>query len=105
MPFVKIMRDSGYADRIRAYEVWIDNCLVGTVRNGEVKQFAVASGHHNLRMRIDWCGSKLVDFHIGEQEQVAFEAKSGLRGWRIIGALWFAFFERSSWIELVRVTP
>jgi hypothetical protein len=53
VPLLEIRRDSGYADRVRAYEVWIDGAVVGEIRDGEVKQFPVASGDHELRIKID----------------------------------------------------
>jgi quinol monooxygenase YgiN len=56
MPILEIRRDSGYADRIRAYEVWVDDAAVGKIRDGEVKQFTVSSGDHELRIKIDWRG-------------------------------------------------
>jgi hypothetical protein len=103
VPLLEIRRDSGYADRVRAYEVWIDDAVIGEIRDGEVKQFPVASGDHELRIKIDWCGSQPVKFSIGEEGLAAFQAKSGLRGGWIVGARWCVLFARDSWVKLNRV--
>ena len=104
MPSLEIRRDSGYADRLRAYEVVIDQSVVGDIRDGEVRRFPVSCGEHNLRIKISWCGSNPVNFVIGESEVAIFRAESGLRGKRIIGALWCALIAWNSWIKLSRVS-
>ena len=38
MPLVTIIRDAGYVDRLRAYQVMIDGQTVGELKNGENKQ-------------------------------------------------------------------
>jgi hypothetical protein len=83
--------------------VWVDDSVVGELRDGEVKQFPVASGEHELRIKIDWCGSRPVMFSISEEGLAAFDVKSGLRGVRIVGALWCALVARDSWVKLNRV--
>jgi hypothetical protein len=100
MASLTIMRDSGYADRIRKYKVVIDGAVVGLVSNGETKEFAVSPGHHRLYMKIDWCGSKPVEFTVTERDAVTFQARSNLRGRKLFGALWYALFDRDSYILL-----
>jgi hypothetical protein len=91
MPLLEIRRDRGYADRLKRYEVWVDDSVVGELRDGEVKQFPVASGEHELRIKIDWCGSRPVMFSISEEGLAASDVKSGLRefeSWAHCGVLW-----------------
>jgi hypothetical protein len=104
MPILEIRRDSGYADRLRAYEVLVDSAVVGELRDGEVKQFPIATGDHELRIKIDWCGSIPVKFNVGEGEVAAFEANSALRGGAIMGALWRALVARNTYVKLNRVS-
>jgi hypothetical protein len=42
MASVTIIRDSGYADRVRRYKVVIDGVVAGHVSNGESKEFSVS---------------------------------------------------------------
>jgi hypothetical protein len=102
VPLLEIRRDSGYADRIRAYDVVVDGSKIGEVRNGEIKRFPISAGDHELRLRIDWCGSKPIVFAISEEALIAFEAKSGLRGLKVIAALFYVLFARDSYITLTR---
>jgi hypothetical protein len=102
MASLTIMRDSGYADRIRKYKVVIDGALAGYISNGETKEFAVSPGRHGLCMKIDWCGSKPLEFTVAEGDSVTFQAKSNLRGLKIFANLWYIVFDRNSYILLER---
>ncbi len=102
MASLKIMRDSGYADRIRKYKVVIDGAVAGYISNGETKEFAVSPGHHRLYMKIDWCGSKPVEFTVAESDTVTFQVKSNLRGFKIFANLWYIIFDRNSYILVER---
>ncbi len=94
------LRDSGYADRLRAYEVIVDGNTAGEIRNGGTKKFPISSGQHDLLLKIDWCGSKTIRFTTGDGEVRTFDAKSNLRGPKLLAALWYALFACSSWIVL-----
>jgi hypothetical protein len=52
------------SDRGRAYRVLIDGAEGGRVRNGEVISVPVSSGHHELRLKIDWTGSAPCEFDL-----------------------------------------
>ncbi|MGA2278516.1 MAG: hypothetical protein ABSG00_13025, partial [Terracidiphilus sp.] len=67
------------------------------------KQFPLASGDHELRIKIDWCGSRPINFSIGAEGLAGFEAKSGLLGGKIFGALWYVLFAKDSYVELSQV--
>ena len=96
------MRDSGYADRARKYQVVVDEAVVGQVSNGETKEFSLSPGHHEVRMKIDWCGSRPVEFTATERDTVTFRARSNLRGSKLFAALWYVIFDRNSYILLER---
>ena len=100
MALLRIVRDSGYADRLRAYKVIVDGNTAGEIRNGETKEFPISSGQHDLALKIDWCGSKTIRFTITDGEVLTFDAKSNLRGPKLLTAPWCALFAWSSWIVL-----
>ena len=100
LALLRIVRDSGYADRLRAYKVVVDGDTTGEIRNGETKEFPISGGQHNLALKIDWCGSKTIQFAVVEGDVVTFEAKSNLRGPKLLAAMWHALFAWSSWIIL-----
>lgn len=102
MPSLKIARDSGYADRLRAYHVILDGLKVGEVRNGETREFAVSSGRHRISLKIDWCGSNAIEFTVAGEDQLSFRVKSNLRGIKVFAAFWYVIFDRSSYLVLER---
>ena len=100
MALMKIVRDSGYADHLRAYEVVLDGKVVGKIGNGETSEFPISNGQHDLSLKIDWCGSKVIQFTAAEGDVLTFDAKSNFRGPALVGALWHVLFARNSWILL-----
>jgi hypothetical protein len=97
---LRIVRDSGYADRLRAYKILVDGKTIGEIRDGETREFPISSGQHDLALKLDWCGSKTTQFAVVEGDALTFYAKSNLRGPRVLAALWRALFMWSSWIIL-----
>jgi hypothetical protein len=100
LALLKIVRDSGYADRLRAYKVIVDGKTAGQIRDGETKEFPISGGQHDLSLKIDWCGSQRVQFTISDGDALTFHAKSNLRGPKLIAALWYALFARTSYLRL-----
>lgn len=96
---IRIKRDSGYADRIRAYKVVLDGDVIAEIRNGQQLELDVPPGRHRLHLKIDWCRSNYVDFEASENT-IEFECGSNLRGFKILLALLYITFLRSQYIWL-----
>jgi hypothetical protein len=95
---IRLVRDSGWADRLRAYHVIVDGEEVGEISNGETKDFRVSPGHHQIRLKIDWCGSNILAFEVAEGDKPTFYAKSNLRRGRVWLGLWYALFARGRYL-------
>lgn len=89
---ISVSRDSGYADRIRAYRVLLDGNEIGRIGNGETKSFDIKPGQHQLALKIDWCGSAAINFGIANDQCVKFQCGSNLRGFRLFLAVYYAIF-------------
>jgi len=100
MTNLTIVRDSGYADRLRAYTIVLDGVEIGTIRDDETKTFPIVLGPHSLSLKIDWCGSKPVKLAADDGASVAFDARSNLRSPKILSALWRSIFDWNSWVLL-----
>jgi hypothetical protein len=61
-----------YRGRLRAYDVLIDEAVVGAVRDGDEVRCAVTAGDHVLRIKIDWSGSRPVTFSLAAGQSVSF---------------------------------
>lgn len=66
MAVIVINRTSEYINRLRDYGVYIDGRKVGTIANGETKEFNLSSGHHSVFAKIDWCTSPTLSVNISD---------------------------------------
>lgn len=73
MATIILNRTSEYVNRLRNYGVYIDGKKVGTIANGDTKEFVVTPGHHSIVTKIDWCSSKTITFDIGHDEIKEFK--------------------------------
>jgi len=99
---IRIKRDTGYADKIRAYKIILNGDVVGKIKDGEQVEIDVAPGNHQLKMKIDWCGSNIVEFEMNEKI-IEFECGSNLRGskfWIPFIELKYIIFKRNQYIWL-----
>lgn len=100
MATLRITRDKGYADLVRTYIVMVDGKKIGELRNGESKEFAISPGDHSITAKIDWCSSKTLRFHVKDGDTLSFDICSNLRGLKILLVLWYALFERDSYLQI-----
>jgi hypothetical protein len=70
-----LKRTSGYADKLRAYKVLLDGSEIGSIGDGEIKDFQVLPGKHILQLAIDWCNSNPIQFEITDKA-ITFECGS-----------------------------
>ena len=97
---IKIKRDSGYVDRLRAYKVVVDGNVVGEIKNGQQIELDVSQGKHELFLKIDWCRSNVVEFESDGSSDIEFECGSNLRGLKILLSIVYVTFLRSKYIWL-----
>ncbi len=69
-----IQRAGGYADGGRAYRVMVDDVELGRVRKNQSVRLAVAPGLHRVELRIDWTGSKPVNVHVEQGQELTLLA-------------------------------
>lgn len=70
---IRISREKGYLDRLRKYKVILDGSVCGNIKAGETKDFHVNPGIHTISLKIDWCTSDTLEFHVPESGIVEFE--------------------------------
>ena len=68
MAKINIQRSNEYFNRIRNYRIYVDGKKVGTIENGESKDFEIEEGNHLIEAKIDWCGSPKVSVEIKNNE-------------------------------------
>ena len=73
MATIILNRTSEYVNRLRNYGVYIDGKKVGTIANGDTKEFNVSPGQQSIVTKIDWCSSQTVTFDISNDEVKNFK--------------------------------
>ena len=84
-----------WRDRARAYSVNIDGRTVGKIASGERQTYDLALGPHEVRMKIDWCGSPAVIVDGANDTALVCEA-----GGNSFTAIWDLLFRTSQYISL-----
>lgn len=98
---IRIKRDSGYADVVRAYKIMLDGKAVSRVYDGRTVSVEVPPGKHQLYVKLDIWRSNVVDFEAGNSDML-FECGNHLRGWRVFLSLFYAAFCPRSYLWLRR---
>lgn len=99
---IRLKRDSGFADRLRAYKVILDGEEVVKIKNGEHIELNAEPGQHELYLKIDWCESNRIEFELNEGV-IEFECRSNMRGgkfWLPFIELFYITFKRKEYIKL-----
>ena len=87
-----IKRISGWGNPIqRDIIIYLDGEKIGVIANEQIKEFEIKSGEHQLRTKIDWCGSKTITLKVTDTDTQKIELsafKPGKLGkWLIFLAL------------------
>ncbi len=69
MPTIVVKRTSEYNNRLRDYHLFLDGNKIGTIANGQTKEFETISGRHTLIAKIDWCSSPEVCFTLNDTDK------------------------------------
>ncbi|HSW98337.1 MAG TPA: hypothetical protein VLF71_00710 [Candidatus Saccharimonadales bacterium] len=99
-----IIRDSGYADRLRKYKVVLDGIVVGDISNGETKSFDIAAGKHSLQLKVDWAKSNLLECTYKPGEDLKFTVTSPLRGINVVKSVFYATIFSNKYLKLEQIT-
>jgi len=68
MAKIILQRTSEYVNRMRDYKIYLDGLKIGTIANGETKQFEINTGQHSIIAKIDWCCSPEINTTFSENE-------------------------------------
>lgn len=71
MATIRIKRTNEYSNLLRDYKILIDGQQVGTIANGETKDFSTTVGQHTVTAKIDWCSSPDVSVDVKENQTIA----------------------------------
>lgn len=75
MSKITVTRLSEWNNRMREVGVYVDGKKIGAIGNGETKSFEIPEGTHQLKAKIDWCGSQEAPFVINGNETKYFSIR------------------------------
>jgi hypothetical protein len=61
MATIKIFRKKEWRTRNTVVEIYMDEQRIGYIANGETKEFEAPAGHHQLKAKMGWYGSRKVN--------------------------------------------
>ncbi len=95
-----IERTSQRANRMRSINIYDDKQLIGSVKNGETKEFSIAPGSHELSAKIDWCKTAPLKLTINPGEKITLSLGSDLTGLKQLAVLYYIIFDTKNFIYL-----
>ena len=84
---VSIARTSQWANRLRSVKVIIDGEVVGSVGDGETRDFTVSPGEHQVAAKLDWYRSRPVTVMVGPGEKAKLVCGCYAEGWKLLIAI------------------
>lgn len=106
MTILKITRIAENANRFRKVKIFLDGKELGTISNGETKDFEINEGPHILEAKIDWCSSGKLNFTVSEKKWVAFELSSFAKHnpFGIWAAIYYITFGTNKYLNMKQVS-
>jgi len=75
MASIKIHRPNNFVGRLRAFSVYLNDKKIGTVSNGETKEFQISAGNHKIYCKQDFFNSPFIySFSIEENQTKSLKA-------------------------------
>ncbi|MDR0841931.1 MAG: hypothetical protein LBP68_00750 [Acidobacteriota bacterium] len=101
---LKVTRGSTYEDRLRNYQIFVDNRFYGEIGRNQTLDIVVEKGIHTVFAKIDWCRSNEIEVQV-KDTAVNLEVGSSLIGWKIfLWLLYITFFRKNYlWIKEISV--
>ena len=95
-----IARPAGtWRDVMRAYQLLVDGTVVGQIRTEETLQVTISPGRHRIQARIDWSGSRAVEFEAAAGADVRFRVQPA---GNLLNIFW-QIFTSDRWLQLTRL--
>ena len=97
---LRLVRGSGYADRLRRYNIFINGVQAGTIAHDAVLDLEVPSGPLTIEARIDWCRSQPLTIEAMPDRRIDIEVSNH---WGALLALWGVTFGFRTYLTLKRL--
>src|SRR5262245_45996688 len=93
-----IKRPSQFADRARAYRIFVDGAPAGTGKAGSEISLDLPPGEHEILARIDWCRSNVLKAVVPSNGAIGAEVGSNALKLGGLSAIYYATFGYSKYL-------
>ncbi len=69
MTSIIIQRKNEFLNKLMDYHIILDGKNIGTISNGQTKEFKTTVGQHALKAELAWCSSPLILITVNEDEK------------------------------------
>ncbi|MBC7865368.1 MAG: hypothetical protein IAF38_20500 [Bacteroidia bacterium] len=73
MAKIQLSRIVEREDSKRAYKVFVDGKQTNEIRSGETIYLETTPGNHEIKLKIDWCGSRVFHFTADSNKTVLLQ--------------------------------
>ena len=95
MTRLRIERSSEFNNKAKEFELYLNGDKIGTIANGETKEFDLESGKYQLMAKIDWCQSQTLEFELLANETKTIKLAGFIFGnaiMPVIGSLFLGYY-------------
>jgi hypothetical protein len=96
---IRVVRGSSYADRLRAYKLFVNGVQVGTIARNSSVDIPVPSGPLTLEARIDWGRSRPINIQALPGQTITIEVSNN---WGALLSFWAISFGYRSYLKLTK---
>ena len=82
MAKILIERESQFISRMRSYKILANGKELGSIKDGEMREFPMEPGEYSLQLQIDWCKSKQIKVNIQQDGIIKFKCGSRMKWWQ-----------------------
>jgi len=87
MAKIRFQRTCEYINSKRDYKIYIDGQLIGTISNGETKEFETTTEQHTITAKIGWCNSPGISINTSDNITTKLKVGGGIKNVK-----WFRLF-------------
>jgi len=90
-----------WANRLRSYKIVVDGQTLASLGRGQDATVVVATGHHRVRAKIDWCRSPDIDLDLATDDRAYLLCQSAFRESFLFPRSWlYASIWRKRYLDL-----
>ncbi len=98
---ITIIRPKQWADRVRAYRLYVDGQPVGKIKRDEAVSLEIADDAQVFEAKVDWCSGPPVSLKgLSDGAQINVRNTFSHKLWIPFIPLWYSIFKRDQYLTI-----